>query len=105
MELEFLLTSWERIIYLYSLYRNNSRLSFMHADAFDPLHVESFALRELYLSGCELNYLPEDLLPGSQNWAALEVIGEWGIMGGVYPAFSQNSGPPRRPGQRPSTGE
>ena len=53
----------------------------MHADAFDPLHVESFALRELYLSGCELNYLPEDLLPGSQNWAALEVIGEWGIMG------------------------
>ena len=53
----------------------------MHADTFDPLHAESFALRELYLSGCELNYLPEDLLPGSQNWAALEVIGEWGIVG------------------------
>ena len=53
----------------------------MHADAFDPLHAEHFALRELYLSGCELNYLPEDLLPGSQNWAALEVIGEWGNHG------------------------
>ena len=61
---------------LSSKYRNNSRLSFIHADAFDPLHAESFALRELYLSGCELNYLPEDLLPGSQNWADLEVIGE-----------------------------
>lgn len=54
--------------------RNNSRLSFIHADAFDPLHAESFALRELFLSGCELNYLPEDLLPGSQNWDDMEVI-------------------------------
>ena len=56
--------------------RNNSRLSFVHADAFEPLHAEDFALRELYLSGCELTYLPEDLLPGKQNWADLEVVGE-----------------------------
>ena len=56
--------------------RNNSRLSFIHADAFEPLHAEDFALRELYLSGCELNYLPEDLMPGKQNWANLEVVGE-----------------------------
>ena len=67
-----------------SKFRNNSRLSFIHADAFDPLHAESFALRELYLSGCELNYLPEDLLPGSQNWADLEVVGEWNEYGLIY---------------------